>query len=200
MRLITALKYGRFMLSHCMTGAMIGCVFDGMVNFRAIRGFCWHSLVSFTRLGGSHFLFRDILHRCHLLEVGGCHLLLLVGLSAGDLLRGDTLERSSLSSQVVGAELGHDVVDGLRVGVLRKALHRSQASVLNVQLVLRATEHALVMHKNFLRQALQYPLVLESLQRGHSVDGVPVQAQVDKVEEFEVGALLEHVLQRLGVR
>ena len=42
--------------------------------------------------------------------------------------------------------------------------------------------------------------MLESLQSSHSVDWVPVKTQVDKVEEFEVGALLQHVLKRLSVR
>ena len=56
------------------------------------------------------------------------------------------------------------------------------------------------MHQDFLGQAFQDPLVLESLQSSHSVDWVPVKTQVDKVEEFEVGALLQHVLKRLSVR
>ena len=42
--------------------------------------------------------------------------------------------------------------------------------------------------------------MLESLQRSHSIDGVPVEAQVDEVEEFLVLALFQDVCKSLGVR
>ena len=42
--------------------------------------------------------------------------------------------------------------------------------------------------------------MLESLQRSHSIDGVPVEAQVDEVEEFLVLALFQDVCESLGVR
>ena len=41
--------------------------------------------------------------------------------------------------------------------------------------------------------------MLKCLERGHPVDGVPVQAKVNKVQKLGVLALLEHVLKRFGV-
>ena len=110
------------MFCHCIARAVISRIFHRMMDFRAIWRLSWYSLVSFRRLG---VFLRYILHRCHLLEVRGCHLFLLVGLSAVDLLRGDTFECSSLSPLIISAELGHNIVDCLRVGVLGEALHRS---------------------------------------------------------------------------
>ena len=101
---------------------------------------------------------------------------------------------------VLDPEFGHDVVDGFGVGVFRKPLHSCQASVLDIHLIFYSSKHTLVMHEDFLGETLEDPLVLERLQRGHTIYRVPVEAQVDEIEEFQVLALLKHVLERLCVR
>jgi len=40
--------------------------------------------------------------------------------------------------------------------------------------------------EHFLREPFEDPFVLESLKRGHTIHGVPVEALVNKVEELRV--------------
>jgi len=56
------------------------------------------------------------------------------------------------------------------------------------------------MDKDLLGQAFKDPIVLEGFERGHSIDRVPIQALVDKVEEFCVLALLKYVVKRFSIR
>ena len=165
------------------------------MDFRTIWCLCGHRLVPFSRHLRCILLHSHILHRRHLLNRRWCDLFL--GLS---LLRRDILERPALPPLVLSPELGHDVIDCLAVGIFREALHRGQASLLDIHLVLCSSKHALMMHQDFLGESLEDPLVLERLQCGHTIHRVPVQAQVDEVKEFQILALLEHVLQRLCIR
>ena len=56
------------------------------------------------------------------------------------------------------------------------------------------------MHEDFLGETFKNPFVLEGFESCHSIDWVPVQTQVDKVEEFKILALFEHILKRFSVR
>ena len=56
-----------------------------------------------------------------------------------------------------------------------------------------------MMNENFLWQTLQDPLMLQSFQRCHSIDRVPIQTQVNKLEEFAVLTLFEYILESLSI-
>ena len=55
------------------------------------------------------------------------------------------------------------------------------------------------MKEHLLRQSLENPLVLQCLKWRHSVNRVPVQTLVDKVQELGVLALAQHILECLRV-
>ena len=55
------------------------------------------------------------------------------------------------------------------------------------------------MKEHLLRQSLKNPLVLQCLKWRHSVNRVPVQTLIDKVQELGVLALAQHILECLRV-
>ena len=105
----------------------------------------------------------------------------------------------SVFSLILGSELCHDVVDGLGIGLLWETLHCSERGFFQVNLVIFASKHALVMKKHLLRESLENPLVLQRLKWRHSVNWVPVQTLVDKVQELCILALTQHILECLRV-
>lgn len=84
--------------------------------------------------------------------------------------------------------------------VFREALDLGQRGLLEINFVLFASEHALMVHEYFFWKPFKNPFMLERLKRSHSVNRVPIEALVYKVQKLSVATLAKHALKSLGVR
>lgn len=96
-------------------------------------------------------------------------------------------------------QIGYNVINGLCVCVFGKSLNHCERSLFQIHLVFFASKHSLVVNQNLIRESLQNPFMLQSLQRGHSIYWVPIETLVYEIDELCVLTLPEHVLKGFRV-
>ena len=94
--------------------------------------------------------------------------------------------------------LSHNLMDGLILFVPWKSLYLSHCHFTNGLLFIRVAKHFLVVLQDFVRQSLEDPGMLQSLQWSHSIYWMPYKATIQKVKELIVIAF-KNILQLLCI-
>jgi hypothetical protein len=93
-------------------------------------------------------------------------------------------------------------VDALGLSVWWESLDLSFGGSLKEPTVFGLTKHFLVVLEHLFRQTLKDPIVLESFQRCHPIDWMPLKAPSQKVEEPFISRNrgLQNLFKSLGIR